>query len=57
MYCQGTNLEMYLGLVRRMENYFKAFIVEYIEQNKNDEADELAKVAARNTPMSADVFF
>jgi hypothetical protein len=57
MYCQGTNLEMYLGLVRRMENYFKAFIVEYIEQNKNDEADELAKVAARNTPMPADVFF
>jgi hypothetical protein len=48
---------MHLGLVRRMENYFKGFIVEYIEQNKNDEADELAKVAARNTPMSADVFF
>jgi UV DNA damage repair endonuclease len=31
--------------------------VEYIERNKNIEADDLAKVEARNTPMSADVFF
>jgi ribonuclease HI len=26
-------LEKYLGLVRRMENYFKGFTVEYIERN------------------------
>jgi hypothetical protein len=31
--------------------------VEYIERNKNIEADDLAKVVARNTSMSVDVFF
>jgi hypothetical protein len=40
-----------------MENYFKGFIVEYIELNKNSEADELAKATARNTSMPADIFF
>jgi hypothetical protein len=40
-----------------MESYFKGFIVEYIEQNKNSEADDLAKAAARNTPMPPDVFY
>jgi hypothetical protein len=40
-----------------MENYFKGFIVEYIERNKNCEADELAKAAAHNSPMPADIFF
>jgi hypothetical protein len=50
-------LEKYLALVRRMENYFKRFTIEYIEQTKNAEADELAKVVARNILMPADVFF
>jgi ribonuclease HI len=50
-------LERYLPLVRRMESYFKGFAVEYIKHNKNTEADDLAKVAAHNTPMLADVFF
>jgi hypothetical protein len=49
-------LEKYLALVCRMENYFKGFTVEYIEWNKNTEADELAKAAARNTLMPLDVF-
>jgi hypothetical protein len=38
-------LEKYFALVQRMENYFKGFIV-----------DDLAKAAARNTPMPPDVF-
>jgi hypothetical protein len=50
-------LERYLALVRRMENYFRGFTVEYIECNKNAEADNLAKAATRNTPMPPDVFF
>jgi ribonuclease HI len=50
-------LERYLGLTRKMETYFKGFTVEYIERNKNYDADELAKAAAHNTPMPADVFF
>jgi hypothetical protein len=40
-----------------MENYFKGFIVEYIERNKNAKADDLAKAVTRNTAMPADVFF
>jgi hypothetical protein len=50
-------LENYLALVRRMENYFKGFTIEYIERNKNTEVDDLAKAATRNTPMPLDVFY
>jgi hypothetical protein len=52
-----ATLEKYLALVRRMENYFKGFMMQYIEKNKNTEADDLAKVTARNMPMPVDVFF
>jgi hypothetical protein len=40
-----------------MESYFKGFIVEYNERNKNCKANESAKVAAHNTPLPLDVFF
>jgi hypothetical protein len=50
-------LERYLVVVQRMENYFKGLTMEYIECNKNAEADDLVKAVARNTPMPADVFF
>jgi hypothetical protein len=40
-----------------MESYFRGFTLEYIEHNKNAEADELAKAAAYNTPMPVEVFF
>jgi hypothetical protein len=40
-----------------MESYFKGFTVDYIECNKNTKADDLAKVATRNTSMPADIFF
>jgi hypothetical protein len=40
-----------------MENYFKGFMVEYIERNKNTKADDLAKAVARNILMHADIFF
>jgi ribonuclease HI len=53
---RGPALEKYLSLVRRMDNFFKGFNVEYIDRNKNSEAGELSKVAARNTPLLADVF-
>jgi hypothetical protein len=43
-------LEKYLALVRRIEKNFKGFTIEYIDRNKNSEADELVKVAARNNP-------
>jgi hypothetical protein len=40
-----------------MESYFKGFTVEYIECNKNTEANDLAKATTCNTPTPADVFF
>jgi ribonuclease HI len=49
-------LEKYLALVRRMDNFFKGFTVEYIDRNKNSKADELAKAIAHNTPLPTDVF-
>jgi hypothetical protein len=39
-----------------MENYFKGFIVEYVERTKNIEADELAKAATRKTMLPPYVF-
>jgi hypothetical protein len=49
-------LERYMTLIRRMENDFKGFTVEYIEWSKSIEANELVKAAARNMPLPADVF-
>jgi hypothetical protein len=56
MYSQGTNPQENLTLVRRMEIFFKGFTVEYIDRNKNSEADEHAKAVARNNPLPAEVF-
>jgi hypothetical protein len=49
-------LEKYLALVKRIEFFFKGFTVEYIDKNRNTEADELAKAVGRNTPLSTNVF-
>jgi hypothetical protein len=37
---RDATLEKYLALIRRMENYFKEFIVEYVERTKNTEVVE-----------------
>jgi hypothetical protein len=37
-------------------NFFQGFHRRVYRQNKNAEADELAKAATRNTPLPADVF-
>jgi ribonuclease HI len=49
-------IEKYLPLVRRMENFFNGFTVDYIDRNKNSEANKLAKNAARNISLPANVF-
>jgi ribonuclease HI len=54
---RDETLERYLATVRRMDNFFKGFTVEDIERAKNTEADELAKVAARETVLPPVVFF
>jgi ribonuclease HI len=54
---RDENLERYLASVRRMEKFFKGFTIQHIERNKNEEADELAKAAARKEVIPLDVFF
>jgi hypothetical protein len=54
---RDATLERYLAIVRRMENYFKGFTVEYVERIKNTKADELAKAAARKAGLQLNVFF
>jgi hypothetical protein len=43
-------------IIRRMENYFKRFTVEYVDRTKNTKADELARVTARKIVLQPDVF-
>ena len=39
------------------ESFQGLHTIEHIDRSKNIEADELAKAAARKTPLPADVFF
>jgi hypothetical protein len=47
----------YLEKVREMERHFKGYSVQHIPRDDNNEADKLAKAAARNHAMPIDVFF
>jgi hypothetical protein len=47
-------LEKYLGLVRRMENYFKGFLVKHIRRNKKIKANKLAKAPSQKVAMPRD---
>jgi ribonuclease HI len=50
-------LMKYLEKVREMERHFKCYSVQHILREDNNEADKLAKAAARNQAMPPDVFF
>src|SRR6185437_5741585 len=47
----------YLDAVRAMEKHFKGFDIVHILRSMNDEADKLAKAAARKEQLPSDVFF
>jgi hypothetical protein len=47
----------YLEKVREMERHFKGYSVQHIPRDDNNEADKLAKAAARNQELPPDVFF
>jgi hypothetical protein len=40
-----------------LENQFKGFTLQHVEQNKNEEADALAKAAAKGEALLSDVFY
>jgi ribonuclease HI len=50
-------LMKYLEKVREMERHFKAYSVQHIPRDDNNEADKLAKATARNQELPPDVFF
>jgi ribonuclease HI len=50
-------LMKYLEKVREMERHFKGYTVQHIPRDDNNEANRLAKAAARNQEMPPDVFF
>jgi hypothetical protein len=54
---RDATLERYLAVIRRIENYFKGFAVEYIERTKNTEIDKLAKAAVKKAVLPPNVFF
>jgi hypothetical protein len=47
----------YLEKVREMEMHFKGYSVQHIPRDDNNEANKLAKAAARNQELPPDVFF
>jgi hypothetical protein len=53
---RAATLERYLAIIRRMENYFMGFTVEYVERAKNIEADKLAKAATKKETLQPEVF-
>jgi hypothetical protein len=48
-------LRKYLEKVREMERHFKGYSVQHIPRDDNNEADKLAKAAARNQELPLDV--
>ena len=50
-------LMQYLTAVRSLEKQFKGFTLQHDERNKNEEADTLAKAAAKGKALPSDVFY
>jgi hypothetical protein len=47
----------YLTVVRSLERQFKGFTLQHVDRAKNEEADALAKAAARGEALPSDVFY
>jgi ribonuclease HI len=47
----------YLTAVRSLERQFKGFTLQHVNRAKNEEADALAKAAARGEALPSDVFY
>jgi ribonuclease HI len=50
-------LMQYLTIVHDLEKQFKGFTLQHVERNKNEEADALAKAAAKGKALPSDVFY
>jgi hypothetical protein len=47
----------YLTAVRGLEKQFKGFTLQHVDRNKNEEANVLAKAAAKGEALPFDVFY
>jgi hypothetical protein len=47
----------YLTAVRSLERQFKGFTLQHVDRTKNEEADALAKAAAKGEVLPSDVFY
>jgi hypothetical protein len=47
----------YLMAVRSLERQFKGFTLQHVDRARNEEADTLAKAAARGETLPSDVFY
>jgi ribonuclease HI len=50
-------LMQYLTAVRSLERQFKGFTLQHVDRARNEEADALAKAAARGETLPSDVFY
>jgi ribonuclease HI len=50
-------LMQYLTAVRGLERQFKGFTLQHVDRARNEEADALAKAAARGKTLPSDVFY
>jgi ribonuclease HI len=54
---KDPTLMQYLTAVRSLERQFKGFTLQHVDRAKNEEADALAKAAARGEALPSDVFY
>jgi ribonuclease HI len=54
---KDSALMQYLAAVRSLERQFKGFTLQHMDRAKNEEADALAKAAARGEALPSDVFY
>jgi ribonuclease HI len=54
---KDPTLMQYLTAVHSLERQFKGFTLQHVDHNKNEEADVLAKAAAKGDALPSDVFY
>jgi ribonuclease HI len=50
-------LMQYVTAIRNLERQFKGFSLQHVDRNKNEEADALAKAAAKSEALPSYVFY
>jgi ribonuclease HI len=50
-------LMQYLTAIRSLERQFKGFTLQHVDRNKNEEADALAKAAAKGKALPSNMFY